>query len=357
MHIVTIVGARPQFIKAATVSRELRSHKSTHKETIIHTGQHYDENMSNVFFRDLEIPQPNYNLGIGGGTHGQNTGRMLEAIEKVLIDEKPDTVLVYGDTDSTLAGGLAASKLGIPVAHVEAGLRSFNRNMPEELNRIITDHISDLLFTPTIIGYKNLRNEGIDEGLIHLVGDVMYDAVLYYRNKSIEPPWFASLRLQLGGFVLCTIHRAENADNSARLSAIFQGLGEVDTPVILPLHPRTKKKIKEFNIALPENIYLTDPVGYLEMVWLEANCRSVATDSGGVQKEAYFFGKPCVTLRDETEWLELVDIKANFVVGADPAEIGKRLRDAPLAVGGGELYGSGDAAERILECIISLAGA
>lgn len=313
MKIVTIIGARPQFIKAAVVSRAFREHSNA-REIIIHTGQHYDANMSDVFFDELDIPKPDYNLGIGGGTHGQNTGRMLEAIEAVLLKVKPDWVLVYGDTDSTLAGALAAAKLHIPVAHVEAGLRSFNRVMPEEVNRVLTDHVSSLLFTPTITATQHLANEGITGDKVQQVGDVMYDAAMYYRRKEQRPP---ELNIE-DGFILSTIHRSENTDNPQRLGNIISALTHLaeTVTVVLPLHPRTRKFLAEGGYDTG-NISLLDPVGYLQMVWLLEHCKLVVTDSGGLQKEAYFFGKPCVTTRDETEWVELVACGANALAGAD----------------------------------------
>jgi len=315
MKIFTVIGARPQFIKAAVVSRALAQHRPDVREVLVHTGQHYDANMSDVFFEELNIPHPDHNLGVGGGTHGQNTGRMLEKLEALMQTEKPDWVLVYGDTDSTLAGALAAAKLHIPVAHVEAGLRSFNRRMPEEINRVLTDHIATLLFAPTELARTNLRNEGIAEEKIHVVGDVMYDAALFYKPRARKPVWFDALGIPVNEYVLCTIHRAENTDDQGRMQGILKGLEAAGVPVILPLHPRTRNKLAQMNLQLPSNIHAVEPVGYLEMVWLEANCKVVATDSGGVQKEAYFHGKPCVTLRDETEWVELVDIGVNMLVG------------------------------------------
>lgn len=322
MKITTIIGARPQFIKAAVVSRAFREQCPSVIEVIIHTGQHYDNNMSDIFFEKLDIPKPHYHLGVGGGTHGQNTGRMLEEIEGVLLQEQPDWVLVYGDTDSTLAGALAAAKIHIPIAHVEAGLRSFNRKMPEELNRILTDHVSTLLFTPTDTATRNLANEGISGDKVQQVGDVMYDAALYYRDKARCPEGLAVDN----GFILSTIHRAENTDDPQRLANIVGTLNEVaaETPVILPLHPRTRKLLSQGNYDT-RNIILLDPVGYLEMVWLLERCKLVVTDSGGLQKEAYFFGKPCVTTRDETEWVELIECGANVLVGASKEEIMQAL--------------------------------
>lgn len=329
MKIITIVGARPQFVKAAVVSRKLLELDNVN-EIILHTGQHYDSNMSDIFFSELDIPKPAYNLGVGGGTHGQNTGRMLEAIESVLIAEKPDRVLVYGDTDSTLAGALAAAKLHIQVAHVEAGLRSFNKQMPEELNRVLTDQLSSLLFTPTTTATRHLYDEGITGNKVLQVGDVMYDAAIYYRNKAQRPQ---PLHID-GDFVLSTIHRAENTDNPQRLSNIVSGLNKLAETinVVMPLHPRTRKFLMDSNCDI-SNIILLDPVGYLQMVWLLEHCKLVVTDSGGLQKEAYFFGKPCVTTRDETEWVELVECGANLLVGANQDLIysaGMRLKGSTV---------------------------
>ena len=353
IKIVTVIGARPQFIKAATVSRSI-AENSDITEVLIHTGQHYDANMSEIFFEQMDIPKPNYNLGIGGGTHGAMTGQQLEKIEELLMTEKPDWVLVYGDTNSTLAGALAAAKLHIPVAHVEAGLRSFNRKMPEEVNRVLTDHLSAILFAPTPTAKDNLLREGINEDKIHVVGDVMYDAALFYRERAKEPSWFSDLGLHNTEFVLCTIHRAENTDDPKRLSAIFLGLQKSGLPIVMPLHPRTREKLKNSDIRLGENIHITDPVGYLEMVWLEIHCKLIATDSGGVQKEAYFHKKPCITLRDETEWIELVNCGANILVQAEASLIEKELI---LQVNVSNLfseniYGDGSAANLVTSAIM-----
>lgn len=323
--VLTIVGARPQFIKAAVVSRALRAQPGV-REVLVHTGQHYDDNMSRVFFEELEIPEPDYHLGIGGGTHGQNTGRMLEALEEVLLQERPDWVLVYGDTDSTLAGALAAAKLHIPVAHVEAGLRSFNRRMPEEINRVLTDHVSDLLFAPTEVAVRNLLREGIPSDKIHLVGDVMYDAALYYGEKAErESQVLRRLGLVPKGYVLATLHRAENTDDPERLRVVLQALAQVnkEVPVVLPVHPRTRKRAEAFGLDhLLGEVLAIEPVGYLDMVMLEKNARVIATDSGGVQKEAFFHRVPCVTLREETEWVELVELGWNRLCPPrDPASI------------------------------------
>jgi len=349
MKLVTIIGARPQFIKAATVSRVIAARDSI-AEVIIHTGQHYDANMSDIFFEEMHIPKPDHHLGIGGGGHGQMTGRQLEAIERVLIEEMPDCVLVYGDTNSTLAGTLAAVKLHIPVAHVEAGLRSFNRRMPEEINRVLTDHAADLLFAPTQTAMHNLSQEGIPSDRAHLVGDVMYDAALFYADRASKPVWFEALQVQHGGFVLATVHRAENTDNSQRLTDILTGLSKSGKQVILPLHPRTRKRIQTLGLPDFKNLHIVPPVGYLEMVWLEKNCDLIATDSGGVQKEAYFHGKRCITLRDETEWVELVDTGWNVLTGSDVDQIVTALMHSEIP-NSNPFYGAGDAASDIIHWI------
>lgn len=350
MKICTIVGARPQFIKAAVVSRAIVKVPSC-AEIIIHTGQHYDQNMSDVFFDEMEIPKPAYNLGIGGGTHGQNTGRMLEGIESVFLKEKPDCVLVYGDTDSTLAGALAAVKLHIPVAHVEAGLRSFNRKMPEEINRVLTDHASDILFVPTAVAEKNLQDEGIAGERVQIVGDVMLDAARFYGDIAEgKSNILQNHSLYKDGYILATIHRAENTNDVNRMQSIFKGFSACNDEIILPIHPRTQKIISNLGLATPDNVRIIDPVGYLDMVALEKNAKLIATDSGGVQKEAYFHGVPCVTLRDETEWVELVNIGANVLVGADAEKITSALKAGHRGDGvfSGALYGDGDAAGKIV---------
>lgn len=354
MKLLTIIGARPQFIKAATVSRVVAARDDIH-EVLIHTGQHYDANMSDVFFEEMSIPHPDYNLGIGGGTHGAMTGRQLEAIEQVLLKEEPDYVLVYGDTNSTLAGALAGAKLHIPVAHVEAGLRSFNRKMPEEINRILTDHAASILFTPTETAVKNLLAEGIPEDSIKTVGDVMLDASLFYAARARKPAWFNALGLGGQAFVLATVHRAENTDDPSRLEQIFNGLSKSDKPVVLPLHPRTRARLSEAGIVPSESVRVVDPVGYLEMVWLESNCDMICTDSGGVQKEAYFFSKPCLTMRDETEWVELVEHGWNQLVGADSESICSGIANPKTPQTQTNLYGSGAAAEAIVETLVQTA--
>lgn len=350
MKLLTVIGARPQFIKAATVSRAIAVRQDI-REVIVHTGQHYDANMSDIFFDELSIPRPDHHLGIGGGSHGAMTGRQIEAIERVLLDEKPDMVLVYGDTNSTLAGALAAVKLHIPVAHVEAGLRSFNRRMPEEINRILTDHASDLLFAPTATAMKNLSNEGLPPARMHLVGDVMYDACLFYGTQARKPAWFDPLSISEGDYVLATVHRAENTDDPVRLAGILQGLAAAERHVILPVHPRTQKQIESLGLSTPAHLHLVPPVGYLEMVWLEKHCAVIATDSGGVQKEAYFHGKPCVTLRDETEWVELVTHGGNRLAGSNADLIGELLRGAEIERSSGGLYGDGNASQKISEVV------
>lgn len=350
MKLMTIVGARPQFIKAAVVSRAIARDFKNVTEVLVHTGQHYDANMSNVFFEELDISRPDHYLGVGGGSHGQNTGRMLEKLDALMAQESPDKVLVYGDTDSTLAGALAATKLHIPVAHVEAGLRSFNRRMPEEVNRVLTDHVADLLFAPTLVAQRNLQCEGIADSKIFVVGDVMYDAALYYKALAKQPGWFDALGVN--DFALCTIHRAENTDDPQRMQSILDGLAESAVPIVLPLHPRTRKQLAQFHLNLPDTIRIVGPVGYLEMVWLEMHCRFILTDSGGVQKEAYFHGKPCVTLRDETEWVELVEEGVNVLVGADKdliATATSKIEKEMDRANANGLYGDGDSASQIIE--------
>ena len=338
MKVVTIVGARPQFVKAAVVSRALRQQPGAH-EILVHTGQHFDSNMSQVFFDEMEIPRPDHHLGVGGGTHGQNTGRMIEKIEEVLLAERPDWALVYGDTDSTLAGALAAVKIHLPVAHVEAGLRSFNRRMPEEVNRVLTDHAADLLFAPTDSAVGNLRKEGLSGAKVVRSGDVMYDATL-----------------PESGFVLCTLHRAENTDQPERLRGILGALEAIaeETPVVLPVHPRTRQALARLGFR-PKGVplHVVDPVGYLEMVWWLERCRMVMTDSGGLQKEAYFFQKPCVTLRDETEWVELVEAGANVLAGAGTKAILDAWAQArDRRVPPGALYGDGNSARQIVRVLM-----
>ncbi len=350
MKIITIVGARPQFIKAAALSREFAKHPDI-EEVIVHTGQHYDPNMSGIFFRQMEIPEPHYNLHINGLSHGAMTGQMLEKIEEVLLAGKPDRVLVYGDTNSTLAGALAAKKLHIKVAHVEAGLRSYNMDMPEEINRILTDRISDILFCPTGTAVRNLHKEAFESFDVQIVrsGDIMQDAALYYASKARKP------NLELPGkYILATLHRAENTDNTLRLRAIFEAFNIIaeTMPVVLPLHPRTAKIVQKLKINT-DKIKIIEPVGYFEILYLLQHSVMVMTDSGGMQKEAFFFAKPCMTLRDETEWVELVEHNFNVLVGADKDKIVNTYhnhrfnRDYTV-----DLYGNGNAAKKIVETLM-----
>ena len=354
IKIVTIIGARPQFIKAAAFSRvlcEKYDPVNPVKEILVHTGQHFDSNMSKVFFDELRIPEPDYNLGIHGGSHGDMTGKMIIEIEKVLFKETPDIVLVYGDTNSTLAGAISASKLNIPIVHVEAGLRSFNRVMPEEINRVMADHVSDLLFSPTKTASKNLQNEGIELGRICEVGDIMYDAALYYKKLAKKPD---SLKLEIEKFFLLTIHRAENTDNPAKLSAIIEACAKLPYHLICPIHPRTLQKLSALNITVPDNLMLIEPVSYLEMVWLEVSCEAVITDSGGVQKEAFFHHKPCLTLREETEWVELCDLGVNILTGPEDlySSYIKMSSQSLEHLFEQTLYGYGNTAELILNEIL-----
>ncbi|APC40757.1 non-hydrolyzing UDP-N-acetylglucosamine 2-epimerase [Clostridium estertheticum] len=348
MKILTVVGARPQFIKAAAVSNIIRKE---HEEILVHTGQHYDENMSKIFFEELNIPKPDYNLGVGSGGHGKQTGNMLIELEELYEKEKPDMVLVYGDTNSTLAGALCASKLLIPVAHIEAGLRSFNMTMPEEQNRILTDHISKYLFVPTASAIENLSNEGVTSG-VYNVGDVMYDATLNFSKLSKEKSKIMKeLNLKQEEFILATIHRAENTNDINRLRNIIEALNESGQQVILPLHPRTKKYMDDYNLSFNKNIKIIDPVGYLDMISLEMHCRKIITDSGGVQKEAFFMNKPCITMRDETEWVETVQNGWNIVVGTNKAKILDGIINFTPSKVQQNIFGDGHAAEKILEII------
>lgn len=362
MKLITIIGARPQFIKAAPFSEVFRK---DNQEILIHTGQHYDANMSEVFFNELGIPKPDYNLGVGSGSHGMQTGRMLEKIEEIIINEKPDGMLVYGDTNSTLAGALAASKMHLPVYHVEAGLRSYNKLMPEEQNRILTDHISSLLLCPTQTAVDNLKKEGIVSGVIN-TGDIMYDAV--WRNIDISKRkynngcWLRELReenniiidIKETEYYLATIHRAENTDNPDKLRKIFNAFEKLDKPVILPLHPRTKKLIEELSIT-KNNIVVIKPIGYLLMLYLTSNAYMVVTDSGGLQKEAYFLKTPCTTLRDQTEWIETLDngwnalsqIEVNTIIETVSRELTCIQHTQK------QQFGDGQAAEHICKAILN----
>lgn len=352
--ILSIVGARPQFVKAAVVSRALAD--AGVEEILVHTGQHYDAMMSDIFFDELGIPTPRHHLEIGSGPHGEQTGRMLEAVEKVILDEKPDRVLVYGDTNSTVAGALAASKLHVPIDHVEAGLRSFNRRMPEEVNRVVTDHLSDLLFAPTETAVRNLAEEGIHTG-VHFTGDVMFDATraaidIANQRSDIR----ARLGVEAGSYVLATIHRPASTDEFEILERIIGGLLEVaqEMQVVLPLHPRTRSALERFGLleSTGKSIKVIEPVGYLDMTSLEAGAAVIATDSGGVQKEAFFHGVPCVTMRSETEWVELVELGWNTLV--DPSQVGpgEVIRSSLRKTGqDGAPYGDGNASRLIAETI------
>lgn len=358
MKILTIVGARPQFIKAAALSRVVLMHPEL-EEIIVHTGQHFDQNMSEVFFQEMEIPTPHYNLNINGLSHGAMTGQMLEGIEKIILKEQPDLVLVYGDTNSTLAGALAAKKLHVKVAHVEAGLRSFNMDMPEEINRILTDRISDILFCPTQAAINNLKQEGYEHIKTEIVlsGDVMQDAALFYKEKSdARSHVLSDNELKPDEFVLATIHRAENTDDEIRLQAIVHALNEIQktVQVIVPLHPRTAKILKDKNIEVTFKTIL--PVGYFDMLQLISHARLILTDSGGLQKEAYFFNKYCITFRDETEWVELVEGGYNQIAGASSANIIKAFQELATKTfhKTEEFYGGGQAAKMICGEIIRL---
>jgi UDP-GlcNAc3NAcA epimerase len=346
MKIISIVGARPQFIKCAPLSHAIRKE---HEEILLHTGQHYDPEMSEIFFKELNIPEPDYNLGAGSGSHGEQTGKMLVEIEKILISEMPDLVLVYGDTNSTIAGALAASKLHIKVAHVEAGLRSFDRTMPEEINRVLTDHISDLLFCPTESAVLNLKKEGVAAGVFN-VGDVMLDALKYNIKIAEEKATILrSLRLNPKEYLVATVHRASNTNSFKNLSAIVNAFCEVEVPIVFPIHPRTEKYLKQYKLwdKLCEKVMVIPPLGYLEMLKLMAHAKKILTDSGGVQKEAYMLGVPCITLRENTEWVETVEEGWNVLVGAEE----EKIKDAVLNFEETEerksIFGDGDASTKI----------
>lgn len=356
MKILTVIGARPQFIKASVVSAAINKTAGLSEE-IIHTGQHFDANMSNIFFDQLGIPKPHYQLDINSGSHGSMTGRMLEAIEKICFESKPDRLMVYGDTNSTLAGALAASKLHIPVAHIEAGLRSFNMRMPEEINRILTDQVSDILFCPTETAVKNLKNEGFESKPVQVlnVGDVMQDSSMFFAERAVKGE--ALKAVPESNFIVATLHRAENTDDPVRLKAIVDALNYIHKnilPVVLPLHPRTQKVVKSLGLQL--DMLVLEPVGYLEMIWLLKHCNAVVSDSGGVQKEAFFFKKPCITMRDQTEWVELIEHGVNILAGADTQKIinatqamlNKTIED-PL-----NLYGGGKASQNIANVLAGI---
>ena len=353
MKVVSVVGARPQFIKLFSVSRALRV---DHHEVIVHTGQHYDFGMSDVFLREMDIPQPDYNLAVGSGTHAYQTGRMMMGLENVFLKERPDLVLVFGDTNSTIAGAMAASKLNVPVGHVEAGLRSFNRRMPEEINRVLTDHIADLLFCPTQTAVHNLAREGITSG-VFCVGDVMFDAALHFAEQAdARATVLAKLQLGRGEYLLATVHRASNTESATALGELLQAFATIDEPIVFPVHPRTLRVITDAHLAVSPNVRVIEPVGYLDMLSLEKNARMIVTDSGGVQKEAFFFGVPCVTVRTETEWIELVEAGWNLIVGTDAARIVDAVRTWTPTGDRPDLYGSGDASRRIVDVVERMPG-
>jgi len=347
--IATIVGARPQFIKCAPVSREIRKYFT---EILIHTGQHYDKNMSQTFFEELNIPEPDYNLEIGSGNHGYQTGKMLIKIEKVLLDVKPDLVLIYGDTNSTLAGALAAVKLHIPVAHVEAGLRSFNRKMPEEINRIVADKLSKYLFVPTQTAVNNLVKEGHTEG-IYNVGDVMFDSFLFNLNRIKADAVLNKFQLRSKEFILATIHRPQNTDDPAILKALISALENINELILFPIHPRTRNLMRKFNITVRStSLKLIEPVSYQEMIVLEKHSRVIITDSGGVQKEAYFAGVPCIVLRGETEWVELVEHGWAHLIGNDFKKIPTTLESLGSFQSSSDLiFGDGAASRKIADIL------
>jgi UDP-N-acetylglucosamine 2-epimerase len=348
LKVVTVVGARPQFIKAAAFSRELRRH---HTEVLVHTGQHYDAALSDVFFQELALPQPGHHLGVGSAPHGKQTAQMLERLEPVLRDEAPDRVVVFGDTNSTLAGALAAAKLGLPLAHVEAGLRSFDRSMPEETNRIVADHCADLLFCPTETAMAHLAREGL-AARAHLTGDVMYDSLLQHlplaagRSAIME-----RLGLAPGGYLLCTVHRAANTDDPEALGRILDALAMLEEPVVFPMHPRARLALHSADLETGANVRAIEPVGYLEMLALERGARAVLTDSGGVQKEAYLLAVPCVTLREETEWPETLAGGWNVLAGSAPDRIVEAARRPRPAGEPPQVFGDGRAAWRMVELL------
>jgi UDP-GlcNAc3NAcA epimerase len=351
MKVLSIVGARPQFIKAAAVSRALRTR---HSEVLIHTGQHYDDALSAVFFRELGIPTPDVNLGIGSGSHAEQTAQMLGPLERLIVAERPNYVLVYGDTNTTLAGALAAAKLNVPVAHVEAGLRSLERSMPEEVNRVVVDHLSSVLLCPTQAAVENLGREGILSG-VELVGDVMLDTARRFAETWPAEPVLAAYGVEAGGYYLATVHRAANADSPERLAAIVRAFNALDKPVVWPVHPRTAKSLESFGLDGPMaaggNVRAVAPLSYREVSSLLRSAAAMLTDSGGMQKEAYFFSIPCVTLRDETEWVETVESGWNTLVGADASAIvaGTMASAPPLAHP--DFYGDGHAAERVVAAL------
>ncbi|ASN04430.1 non-hydrolyzing UDP-N-acetylglucosamine 2-epimerase [Virgibacillus necropolis] len=354
MKILTVVGARPQFIKACMLSKAIKSNSKI-EEVIVHTGQHYDDNMSAVFFKQLNLPKPDYYLGVGSGSHGKQTAKMLVELEKVMISVNPDIVLVYGDTNSTLAGSLAASKLHIPIAHVESGLRSFNKKMPEEINRLVTDHLSNWLFCPSKAATENLKREGIVKE-VYLTGDIMYDSVLYYKPLALQQSTILhDLSLKKNNYYLSTVHRAENTDEPERLKSILEALQQLKMDVVLPLHPRTKSKVNQFKlmelISAP-HIKIVDPLNYFDMLTVASQANVILTDSGGLQKEAYMLKVPCITLRDETEWIETLQTGWNHLVGADTQQIVDTVKAIQFPKEHPPLFGDGKTSQKINEILV-----
>lgn len=354
MRILTVVGARPQFIKACMLSKTLKSYTEV-KEIIVHTGQHYDASMSDIFFEQLNLPEPDYYLGIGSGTHGEQTGEMLSELEYVMISVNPDIVVVYGDTNSTLAGSLAASKLHIPVAHIESGLRSFNRKMPEEVNRVVTDHLSDWLFCPSLAAAENLKREGINER-VYVTGDIMYDAVLHFKSYAVQQSTILQdLSLSENNYYLATIHRAENTDDPRRLKSILEVFQRFAKTTVLPLHPRTKNKINAFqlnDLVDAPHIKIVEPLNYFDMLSAVSKASIILTDSGGLQKEAYMLQVPCVTLRDETEWTETVETGWNRLAGANQEAIADKVMKLHTPEESPPIFGDGHAAHQIAKTLV-----
>jgi len=350
MKIISVVGARPQFIKLAILSKELREN---HNEIIIHTGQHYDDNMSRYFFEEMQIAKPDYNLNIGSGSHGKQTAEMLIGLEDIFLHQKPDVVITFGDTNTTLATGLAATKLNIPVAHVEAGLRSHNREMPEEINRILTDHISDYLFAPTLTAMENIKIENL-YGKPFLVGDVMYDSLLYYGKIAEQKSRILkNLKLKQKEYILLTLHRPYNVDNIQKLQNIFSALKQTKRFIVLPVHPRSRKMIESTNTIIPENISIIEPLGYLDFIFLQKHSEKIITDSGGIQKEAYLNGIPCITIRPETEWIETVKAGWNVLVGDKKDQLIENCLHFKPSHNRPQYFGDGNSSKKIISILES----